>query len=74
MEEITEIYEFFDAVGLPSTFEMLGIGDAAEEDIMKVAEESLKSYWDVEPFPVTAQAVYDALVMADILGRKYQES
>lgn len=74
LEEITEIYEFFDAVGLPSTFEMLGIGDASEEDIMKVAEESLKSYWDVEPFPVTAQAVYDAIVMADILGRKYQQS
>lgn len=70
MEEIQEIYEFFNAVGLPSTFEMLGIKDATEEDIMKVAEESLKSYWDVEPFPVTARMIYDAIVMADILGRK----
>ncbi len=72
MDEIEEIYDFFDAVGLPSTFEMLGIKDASEEDIRKVAEESLKSYWDVEPFPVTSQMIYDAIVMADVLGKKYQ--
>lgn len=70
-EEIKEIYDFFKAVGLPSTFEQLGIKNVSEEEIMKVAKESLKSYWDVEPFPVTAQMIYDALVMADILGKRY---
>ncbi|MGI6070932.1 MAG: glycerol dehydrogenase [Blautia sp.] len=72
-EEIKEIYDFFKAVGLPATFEDLGIKDVTSEEIMKVAEESLKSYWDVEPFPVTAQKIYDAIVMADILGRKYNK-
>lgn len=71
MEEIKEIYDFFDSVGLPYTFEMLGIKDATAEDIMKVAEESLKSYWDVEPFPVNAQMIYDAIVMVDVVGRKF---
>lgn len=71
--EIEEIYNFFNKVGLPSTFEMLGIPNASEEDIMNVAKESLKSYWDVEPFPVDAKMIYDAIIMADILGRKYQE-
>lgn len=72
-EEIKEIYDFFKAVGLPATFEDLGIKDVTSEEIMKVAEESLKSYWDVEPFPVTAQKIYDAIVMADILGCKYNK-
>lgn len=72
MDEIEEIYNFFHAVGLPSTFEMLGVPNATKEDIMKVAEESLKSYWDVEPFAVTAQMIFDAIMMADVLGRKFR--
>ncbi|ONI42790.1 glycerol dehydrogenase [Candidatus Epulonipiscium fishelsonii] len=71
-EEIEEMYSFFDAVGLPSTFAMLGIPNASDADIMKVAEESLKSYWDTEPFPVDAQMIYDAIKMADILGKQYK--
>lgn len=70
--EVNEIYEFLAAVDLPFTFEMLGIKDASEEEIMRAAKESLKSYWDVEPFPVTAQMIYDAMVMADLMGSKYQ--
>lgn len=68
-EEIEEMYDFFKAVGLPCNFTDLHIADAPKEDIMKVAVESLKSYWDTEPFPVTAQMIYDAIVMADILGQ-----
>lgn len=71
-EEIQEMYEFFQAVGLPTTFAQLSIPDVTDEEIFKVAEESMKSYWDVEPFPITPQKVYDAIKMADILGRKYQ--
>ncbi|MFV0529093.1 MAG: glycerol dehydrogenase [Lachnospiraceae bacterium] len=70
-EEVEEIYSFFKAVGLPATFEALGIKDVTSEEIFKVAQESLKSYWDVEPFPVTAQMISDAMVLADIIGQKY---
>jgi len=71
-EEIKEIYDFFRAVGLPATFKDLGIEDVEEKEIKLVAEESLQSYWDVEPFPVTAQMICEAIIMADILGVKYQ--
>lgn len=70
-EEIKELYDFYKEVELPSTFAMLGIPEVTDEEIMQVAEESMKSYWDVEPFPVTPQMVFDAIKMADILGRKY---
>ena len=67
-EEIEEMYDFFNAVGLPTTFADLGIADATDEDIMKVAVESMKSYWDVEPFPVNPQMVFDGIKMANKLG------
>lgn len=72
-QEIKEIYEFFHQVGLPSTFKMLGVENASEDDIMKVANESLKSYWDTEPFAVTSRMIYDAIMMANVLGEKYQK-
>ena len=67
-EEINEIYTFFNDVGLPTTFEMLGIKNVNDADLMKVAEESLKSYWDVEPFSVTATMIFDAMKMANAKG------
>lgn len=67
-EEIDEMYDFFHAVGLPTTFEDLGIKEASPEDIRKVAEASMNSYWDVEPFTVTPQMVYDGIMMANTLG------
>ncbi len=72
-EEIFELYDFYHEVGLPMTLEDLGIPDATDEDIMLVATESMKSYWDVEPFPVTPQMVADAIKMVDVLGKKYKE-
>ena len=46
----------------------LDIPDATSEDIMKVAEASMRSYWDVEPFAVNPQMVYDGIMMANALG------
>ena len=68
--EIDELYTFFEAVGLPTTFADLGIPDATDADIMKVAEASMRSYWDVEPFKVNPQMVFDGIQMANILGMK----
>ncbi len=67
-EELDELYEFYRAVGLPTTFADLGIADATEADLMKVAETSLGSYWDVEPFPVNPRMICDGIVMAHTLG------
>ena len=67
--EIDEMYDFFNAVGLPTTFADLGIPEVTDEEIMKVAECSMHSYWDVEPFTVNPQMVFDCIKMADVLGR-----
>lgn len=67
-EELDELYDFFHTVGLPSTFEDLGIKGATREDIMKVAETSMHSYWDVEPFTVNPQMIFDGIMMANTLG------
>lgn len=69
-EEIGELYDFYEQVGLPTTFADLGIPDASAEDIMKVAECSMHSYWDVEPFKVDSQMVFDGIMMANTLGAK----
>lgn len=68
-EEIDELYDFYNKVGLPTTFADLDIPDATEEDIMKVAEASMHSYWDVEPFTVNPQMVYDGIMLANTLGK-----
>lgn len=69
-EELDELYDFYEAVGLPTTFADLDIPEATGEDIMKVAETSMHSYWDVEPFTVNPQMVFDGIMMANILGMK----
>lgn len=69
-EEIEELYDFYNEVGLPTTFADLGVADVTDEELMKVAETSMHSYWDVEPFTVNPQMVFDGLKMADILGRR----
>lgn len=68
--ELDELYEFFRQVGLPTTFADLGIPDATDADIMKVAEASMRSYWDVEPFTVNPHMVFDGMMMANALGMK----
>ena len=69
-EELDELYDFFEEVGLPTTFDDLGIPDATEADIRKVAETSMHSYWDVEPFAVNPQMVFDGIMMANTLGKR----
>ncbi len=70
-DEIEELIDFYEETGLPYTFEKLGIPNVTDEEIMLVAEESMKSYWDVEPFPVNPQLVFDAMKMVDVLGHVY---
>lgn len=68
--EIDEMITFFHQVGLPTTFADLGIADVSDEDIMKVADASMHSYWDVEPFTVDPQMVFDGIKMANTLGMR----
>ena len=71
-EEFFELFEFFKEVGLPTDFEMLNIGDATPDDIMRVAEASMHSYWEREPFPVTPLMISDAIRLVDVIAKKYE--
>ncbi len=72
-QELDELYKFYNTVGLPTTFADLGIPDATDADLMKVAEASMHSYWDVEPFPVNPRMIFDGIKMANTLsvGKKH---
>ncbi len=67
---VDEILRFCIDVGLPVTLADIGVTDATEEKIRRVAEvttgqdETIHS----EPFPVAPDIVYSAIVAADALG------
>ena len=67
---VDEILRFCIDVGLPVTLADIGVTDATEEKIRRVAEvtagpeETIHS----EPFPVTPDIVYSAILAADALG------
>ena len=68
---VDEVLNFCLKVGLPVTLEEIGVTEVTEEKIRKVAEatagpdETIHS----EPFEVTPERVYAAIMAADALGR-----
>jgi glycerol dehydrogenase len=73
-EEIDEVVAFCLSVGLPVTLKALGQEDITRDDLFKVAQAASAPKESIhnEPFPVTADDVLAAIVVADILGRSYQ--
>lgn len=71
MDEIEEVLYFNLSVGLPVTLEDMGI-EASESNIKTIAEVSLHSFWDAEPFIASAQKVYRDIVGANVLGHYYK--
>jgi glycerol dehydrogenase len=73
-EEIYEVLDFCDTVGLPVCFEDLGIERPTREEIRKVAEattaegETIHATW----FTVTADMVESAIWAADALGSDFK--
>lgn len=74
MEEIEEVINFCMSVGLPTTLEDMGITDINEADLMKVAEASTAPGETIynEPFEITAEGVFAAIIAADALGKAYK--
>jgi len=70
METIDEVYSFCEAVGLPTTLADLGLGDASDEDLMKVAAIACSEKETIhnELMPVTPDMVFAALKVADEEG------
>jgi glycerol dehydrogenase len=70
--EITEIYRYQQAVGLPITLADVGVDAGNDDQLRTIAERSVipgESSHN-EPFPVSAEAVISALKAADQLGRQ----
>lgn len=74
-QELDQVLEFCLSVGLPMTLAELGVGDITPEELMIVAQAATapKETAHNEPFPVTADDIAAAILMADATGKKYRE-
>jgi glycerol dehydrogenase len=73
---IRDVYEFCEAIGLPTTLAQIGITDATDDDLRQVAEAACAEGETIhhEPCPVSPQAVVAALKTADKYGRDRQRA
>lgn len=71
-ETVDKVMRFMVAIGLPVTLADLGV--AAEHDkVLAIAEKTANGpLIHQEPFAVTTERVYGAIIAADALGRKYK--
>ena len=72
---IDDVYDFCESVGLPTTLAGIGIGEASDDDLRRVAEAACaaEDTMQHEPCPVTPGAVLAAIKTADLVGRKRAE-
>jgi len=71
-KELKDLMEFCTSVGLPVSLEELGLSDPDEATLRKIAAKAVAKGESIhhEPFPMTAEAVADAIATTDMLGRK----
>jgi glycerol dehydrogenase len=71
-ETINEVYRFCESIGLPSTLADIGLAEASDEELLKVATASCSEGETIhnEPIPVTPDMVFSALKTADAEGRR----
>jgi len=68
---IDDVYDFCEAIGLPTTLEEVGLKNPSDEDLMKVAERACAEGETIynELVPITAESVFAAIKAADAYGR-----
>lgn len=73
-KELEEVIKFCIDVGLPVTLSDLGYDNLSREDLMRVAEAACADgqFIHNEPFAVSQNMTYAAIVAADALGGKYK--
>lgn len=72
-EELDTVYKFCLSVGLPVTLGQIGV-DASDAALLQACADKAVLQGESchnEPFKVTAEAVRDAMLAADALGRQY---
>ena len=72
---ITEVYDFCESVGLPTTLAAVGAGDATDADLQSVAEAACAEGETIhhEACPISPQGVLAAIRTADRVGRDRRE-
>jgi glycerol dehydrogenase len=68
---ISEVYDFCEEVGIPTTLEQIGLGAVSDDQLMAVATASCAPTETIHnvPVPVTPSRVFAALKAADAEGR-----
>jgi len=71
-ELIDEVYDFCEAVGLPTTLAEIGLDGVSDADLMLAAEKATAEGETIynELAPISALAVFQALKAADVEGRR----
>ncbi|HAX73148.1 MAG TPA: glycerol dehydrogenase, partial [Firmicutes bacterium] len=71
LEEIYEVIDFCQLIGLPTTLAELGLSEVSQDKLMAVANTSCAEGETIHnmPFIVTPEAVYSAILVADQLGK-----
>jgi glycerol dehydrogenase len=71
-EEIAEVLDYCDSVGLPTCLRDLGVVEVTDEKVRAVAELACAENETIHnmPFPVTVEDVYAAIYAADKLGAR----
>jgi glycerol dehydrogenase len=72
-EELHRIIDFCLNIGLPITLEDLQV-ETIQENIRIISEESMAFNWLSEPFSVTSNMVYDAIITTDRYVHHYKKS
>ncbi len=74
-EEIEEVLSFCCSIGLPVCLADIGVESISKEELMKVAEKSCIPEESIHamPFPVNAEAVAGAIMVADSMGHAWKE-
>ena len=71
-ETVDKVMRFMVAIGLPVTLADLGV-ETKHEKVLAIAEKTASGpLIHQEPFAVTTERVYGAIIAADALGRKYK--
>lgn len=71
-ELLDRMFKFCHSVGIPVTLAEIGLTDASKQTLMRGVEASSGkgAFVHHEPFPVTSQMLYEALINTDSIGSK----
>jgi glycerol dehydrogenase len=73
-KEIDEVLRFCTGVGLPVTLAEISTRELTRDELMSIAQTACSpaNFMESEPFPVSPEMVFDAMVAADARGREHR--